>query len=286
MIGALIELARPRHWIKSAFIVLPVPFSLAAGAQLDLAVFLAGLAGFCLVASSVYVFNDIQDAEADRLSPAKRGRPVAAGAVSVPQAYAFAAGLAASGLGLVAATGIPAVWILVGLYAAANVAYSTGAKHVPLLDVFLLASGFVIRVLVGAALVRAAPSSWLLLCASALALFLAFAKRRADLVAGVDPGHRPALAGYSVAFLDQAMGICAAIALLTYALYSQDSPVFVEGRALLGLPFVAFAILDYLRLAYTRNAGGSPVEMVFRSRELLLCVVGWTVATAWSLGAF
>ena len=286
MLFDLIQLARPKHWIKNSFILLPIPFAIADGARIDWTVLVGGIGAFCLLASTVYVFNDIRDAEADRLNPAKQARPIASGRVSIPAAYALGAGLLAVGIGLVWLTGTPGVWLLVGIYLTANVAYSLGAKHVPLLDVFILASGFLIRVLVGCALVAAVPSSWLLLCSSSLALFLAFAKRRADLAAGVSLDHRPSLAGYSVRYLDQAMGICAGIALVTYALYSQEAKFFVEGREMASLVFVTFGILDYLRLAYTQNAGGSPVEMVFRSLSLQLCVLGWLVATAWSLGVF
>ena len=152
------------------------------------------------------------------------------------------------------------------------------------MDVFLLASGFLIRVLLGCALVDAAPSNWLLLCSSMLALFLAFGKRRADLVAGLTSEHRASLAGYTVGFLNSALGITAGIAMFAYALYSQESPAFVEGRELVGLPFVAFGILDYLRVAMGEGVGGSPVEMAYRSRSLQISVLCWAIATAWSLG--
>lgn len=286
LLAQLVRLARPHHWIKNGFIALPVPFAVAAGSHLDPGVFAAGLLGFCLLASAVYVFNDLRDAEADRLNPRKRARPLASGAVPTSAALAELAFLAVAGGTLLASTGLPLVWGLAAVYAGVNVAYSLGAKHVPLLDVFILGAGFLLRVLLGCALVRAVPSNWLLLCSSALALFLAFAKRRGDLTDGMGPDHRPSLAGYSIAYLDAAMGICAGIALLTYALYCVDSRVFVRGRELASVVFVAFFILDYLRRAYTRNAGASPVEMVLRSRTLQLCGVGWTLAIAWSLGLF
>jgi len=280
----LVKLARPWHWIKNGFVLAPVPFALAVGATLDPSVFILGLLGFCLVNSAAYAFNDVRDAEADRLSPAKRGRPVASGAVSPATALFLAASLAAIGLALCWLTEVRGAIALALLYLITNLVYSLGAKNLPVVDVFLIASGFVIRVLLGCALVAAVPSDWLLLCSSMLALFLAFGKRRADLVAGLTSEHRASLAGYSMRFLDSALGITAGIAMLAYALYSQESPAFVEGRELAGLPFVAFGILDYLRLAMGEGAGGSPVEMMYRSRPLQICVVGWAAATAWSLG--
>ncbi len=280
----LIKLARPWHWIKNSFVLAPVPFALAVGAELDLAVFGLGLLGFCLVNSAAYAFNDVRDAEADRHSDAKRSRPVASGAVSPGLALSVAAVLACLGLLLCWMTGIRDAVLLSLIYLAANLVYSLGAKDLPVLDAFLLASGFLIRVILGCVLVAAAPSNWLLLCTSMLALFLAFGKRRADLAAGLTSEHRASLAGYTLTFLDAALSITAGIALFAYALYSQESPAFVEGRELLGIPFVAFGILDYLRMAIGEGAGGSPVEMAYRSRSLQICVLGWLIVTAWSLG--
>jgi 4-hydroxybenzoate polyprenyltransferase len=280
----LVKLARPWHWIKNGFVVAPVPFALAVGAELDPTVFALGLLGFSLVNSAAYAFNDVRDAEADRHSPTKRGRPVASGAVSPTLALLLAATLAVVGLALCLLTGVRAAVAFSLIYLGTNLVYSLGAKNLPVVDVFLLASGFLIRVILGCALVDAAPSNWLLLCSSALALFIAFGKRRADLVAGLTSEHRASLAGYTRAFLDSALGITAGIAMFAYALYSQESPAFVEGRELVGLPFVAFGILHYLRVAIGEGLGGSPVEMAYRSRSLQISVLGWVIATAWSLG--
>jgi hypothetical protein len=189
-LSAFVRLARPSHWIKNAFVVVPLPFALVGPGEFQPAVFLLGLAGFCLVNSAVYVFNDLIDAPADRLHPRKGGRPIAAGEVSPGAAARLDVALIVAGAGMVVATGVLNAILLVTLYVGVNVAYSLGAKRKALLDVFLLSSGFVIRVSLGCALVGVAPSNWLLLCSSALALFLGFAKRRADLYAGVsDDGH-------------------------------------------------------------------------------------------------
>jgi 4-hydroxybenzoate polyprenyltransferase len=284
MLTQIFRLLRPWHWIKNGFVLAPVPFALAVCAELDPGVFALGLLGFCLINSATYAFNDVRDAEADRHSPSKRSRPVASGAVSPRLALTLAALLTLLGFALCWLSGYRAAIVLSLIYLAANLAYSLGAKHVPILDVFLLSSGYVIRVILGCALVGAVPSNWLLLCSSMLALFLAFGKRRADLAAGLTSDHRPALAGYTIGFLDSAISISAGMAMFAYALYSQESPAFVEGRELVGLPFVAFGLLDYLRAAVVEGAGGSPVEMAYRSRSLQLCVVGWAIATAWSFG--
>ncbi len=192
--------------------------------------------------------------------------------------------LAAAGLALCAWTHSSAVMLIVLAYIAINVGYSLGLKHVALLDVFLLSSGFVLRVLLGCALLAAPPSAWLLLCTSTLALFLGFAKRRADLIEGLDESHRPSLRGYTRGFLDQAMSICAGVAILSYALYSIDAKVLLAGREMASMPFVAFGILNYLRLADVEGIGGSPVEVAFRSVTTQICGLGWLVAVTWSMG--
>ena len=285
MLTGLIRLARPRDWVKNVFVVLPVPFALKAGAQFATAPFLLGLAGFCVVNSAVYTLNDLFDAEADRLHPTKRNRPIAAGKVSKGAAAVQTIVLLLAGLSLCSATAIPSVPAIVLAYVAINMAYNLGAKSVALLDVFLLSSGFVIRVLLGCALVLASPSPWLLLCTSSLALFLGFTKRRADLTEELDLDHRPSLGGYSKGFLDQAVSISAGVAILAYALYCIEvKQVLQPGREMASLPFVAYGILNYLRMAYVEGAGGSPVDVAYHSLTTQICGVGWIVAVTWSLG--
>ena len=285
MLRHLVRLARPRDWAKAVFILLPLPFALRAGvAHIDPLQFAMGVLAFCVVASGIYVLNDVRDAEADRAHPTKRHRPVASGAVPVGVAVPYGLALLAAGLVLAWGSQHPAVVWLLLVYLVLNAFYTLGAKEIPLLDVFLIASGFVLRVLVGCALVDAAPSNWLLICTIWLALFLGFAKRRADLSRGKGAEARPNRLGYSASFLDQTMGIAAGIAILSYALYSQEAEVFQRGRELAGMPFVAYGLLHYLRLAHLEQLRDSPVEMAWRSRTLQICGVGWLLATGWSLG--
>ena len=262
---------------------MPVPFAVAAGAEIEAVPFLLGLFAFCLAGSGVYAFNDAQDAERDRRHPEKRNRPIAAGRISVGAGRLWFGALVFSSLGLAAGTGYTAAPLVIGGYILLNVGYSLGGKHVPLLDVFLLASYYVLRVTLGCVLVSVIPSSWLLLCTTTLALFLSLAKRRADIVQGLDSEHRPVLDGYNRAYLDQAMGITAGMTLIAYALYSLDAEVLAPGREFASLPLVVFVVLEYLRLAHVRNEGGSPVDLVFRSPVLLGCGVAWLAAVAWSL---
>ncbi|MCA9246257.1 MAG: UbiA prenyltransferase family protein [Planctomycetales bacterium] len=279
----LLRLARPWHWIKNVFVLLPIPFAIADGARLDVSTLLLGLLGFSLINSAVYVLNDLLDAEADRAHPTKCRRPIASGRVSHSQAIAMSIALLAVGIGLCLMTRVPQATAVALVYLATNILYCLWAKHVALLDVFVLASGFVLRVLLGCFLLLAVPSSWLLLCTSSIALFLAFCKRRGDLVAGLDETHRPSLKGYSLPFLDQSITICAAITLLAYGLYLVESDFLVPGRQFASFPFVAYGILHYLRLAHLEGVGASPVEMAYRSRTLQVCGFLWLAAVFWSL---
>lgn len=283
MIADLVALSRPHHWVKNVFVLMPLPFAVAAGATIELIPFLLGLLAFCLAGSGVYAFNDAQDAERDRLHPEKRKRPVASGRISVTFARIWSALLVAASFGLSFLSGHPAAAGVIAGYVLLNLVYSLGGKHVPLLDVFLLASYYVLRVTLGCVLVGVPPSNWLLLCTTTLALFISLAKRRADIVQGLDSGHRPVLDGYNQAFLDQAMGITAGTTLIAYALYCLDAEVLVHGREFVSLPLVVFVVLEYLRLAHVRDEGGSPVDLVLRSPVLLGCGVAWLAAIAWSV---
>jgi 4-hydroxybenzoate polyprenyltransferase len=187
-------------------------------------------------------------------------------------------------MALGAATGHPRVVLCLGVYLALNAVYTLGGKQVPILDVFLLGAGFVLRVLAGCAVVDAQPSNWLLIVSLWVALFLGFGKRRADFARGMGAEEHPTRIGYTAGFLDQAMGIAAGVTLLSYALYSQEAAVFLPGRELAGMPFVAFGLLHYLRLAHIDQLQVGPVEMAWRSRTLQVCSLGWLLATLWSLG--
>lgn len=285
-LAELVRLARPRDWIKSAFIALPVPFAWVAGARLDPGVFLLGVVGFGLLASGVYAVNDVRDAELDRLHPQKLRRPVAAGTVSPAAAVVFGAVLCCAGLAALFATGREGALSIGAAYLALNAGYSLAWKHVPLVDVFVISSFYVLRVLLGCALVAVSPSSWLMLCSSALALLMALGKRRGELESTRATEHRPSLAGYDRVFLDLAMSVLAATALVGYSLYSIEAKVLLAGREFATVPFVWFGVLEYLRLSIVEGRGGSPVDAILNSRALLAASVGWLVATLWSVGVF
>lgn len=283
MLKHYIKLLRPRHWVKNIFVLMPAPFALAGGAALDLQSFALGFFGFCLGNSAVYAFNDALDAPRDRLHETKQYRPVASGAISVPAAFITSAIMAAGSLGMAFASGFAGAVAVLAIYLLVNLVYCLGAKHVPLLDVFLLSSGFMLRFFLGCVLLDVPASNWLLLCSYCLALFLALAKRRADKIKGVDDEHRPALAGYTPGFLDQACGITACMSIIAYSIYTIDANTFVPGREFASVPFVVFGMLDYLRVAHLRGEGGNPVDLFFTA-PMLGAGAGWLIAVVWSFG--
>jgi decaprenyl-phosphate phosphoribosyltransferase len=283
MVRDYLELSRPKDWVKNVFVFMPVPFALASGARLDLRTFGLGLLAFCMANSAVYAFNDAQDVERDKAHDKKRNRPVASGRVSVRGAYLWSFSLACLGIAVALVTGRLAAVVLIGIYFVLQLVYSLGAKHIALLDVFLLSSGFVLRVLLGCALLDVPPSNAVLLCSYALALFIALGKRRADVIKGLDENHRPSLLGYNEAYLDQAMAITGSMAVVGYTLYCMESAVLLPDRKFASLPFVMFFVLDYLRLAHVRKGGGSPQDLLLGSPALLASGVGWLAAIVWSV---
>ena len=283
MLRDLIKLSRPKHWIKNVFVLMPAPFALAAGAQLDLVRFGVGLLAFCMANSAVYSFNDAQDAERDRLHEEKKHRPVAAGRLSAGVAYGWSALLIVIGTALAMVSGSMMVVAIFTTYLVLNLFYSLKGKNIPLLDVFLLSGFFLLRFLLGCALLNVAASNWLLLCSSCLALFLGLAKRRADILKGLDESHRPSLMGYNQGFLDQAMGITASMTIVSYALYCIEADMLIDGREFTSLPFVAFGVLDYLRRAHVQGTGGSPVDLFLNSPTMIAVGFGWLGAIVWSV---
>ena len=181
-LGAYLQLMRPRQWVKNGFVLVGLIFGHGYADQAVLAKAGVLFAAFCLVSSGVYVMNDVLDREADRAHPGKRERPVARGAVPAGSALAFALALAAGGLALAQAVSLAALG-LAACYIVLNLGYSAGLKHVAILDVFLIAAGFMLRILAGTLGLDIAPSHWLLLCGLLVTVFLGFAKRRAELFA-------------------------------------------------------------------------------------------------------
>jgi len=279
------ELLRPQQWVKNAFVLAGLLFGHAWNDPAMLAAALAATAAFCLASGAVYAFNDCRDAAQDRDHPDKRDRPVARGAVAPREAYALAAAAAAAGLALAAWAG-GTVAAIVAAYLALNLAYTLRLKRVPVLDVFVIASGFMLRLLAGTAGIGIEPSKWLLACGFILTLFLGFAKRRAELARLEEEAgqHRPVLEVYSAAFLDKAIVLCAAGMIVSYGLYtlSEDTAlVHGTGQLILTLPWVLLGTFRYLHRLHFRGGGGDPTEELLRDPVLALAVLGWIGTVIW-----
>lgn len=249
-----------------------------------LAVLKAALA-FSLVSSAVYVLNDIFDREQDRQHPQKRTRPLAAGDISVGQGYFIYALVLGTGLAL-GYTVSPVLTGILIIYLLQNIAYSRWLKHVVILDVFLIALGFMLRILAGTWGVGIEPSSWLLLCGLMLALFMGFGKRWAelqDLEEGAEK-HRVVLESYSHVLLDKMIGIAASGVIITYSLYTVDeSTVLQHGTDALiyTVPLVIYGVFRYLYLLHERGIGGDPARLVLKDSHILITVLLWLISVVW-----
>lgn len=276
---------RPTQWAKNLFVLAPLVFARLLGDSRAVGRVLLAFAAFCLVSSAVYLVNDIRDREEDRRHPLKRLRPLAAGTLPVGVAVAAAAVLAL-GAALLVAPLPPAAWAVVGGYAVLNLLYTAWLKHVVILDVMSISFGFVLRVLGGAAAAGVEVSSWLLLCTIFLSLFLAFSKRRHELILLAEgaSGQRRVLSHYSPAFLDQMINVVTASSVVAYALYAV-APETVEKyhtqHLVYTIPLVLFGIFRYLYLMYQRPAERNPTEAILRDPPFLINMLLWGLAVVW-----
>jgi 4-hydroxybenzoate polyprenyltransferase len=288
MLSALLRAMRPHQWVKNLFVLAPAVFAHRLAEPADLARALLAFVAFCAAASAIYLFNDLHDREADRHHPLKRDRPIASGALSPRVALAAAALLGAIAL---LAGGWLGVWFVVLLlvYLALSLLYSWRLKHVVILDVMVLASGYLLRVEAGAVAIAVEVSSWLLLCTFFVALFLAFAKRRHELLLLAERAadQRRVLSQYSPAFLDQMINVVTASSVLSYALYAMaEESVRKHGRGLLyTLPLVLFGVFRYLYLVYQRPGQGDPTKEVLSDPPFLVNLGLWGAAVVWILYA-
>ena len=284
----VLQLLRPHQWVKNGFVLAGLLFGHAWDAPGFVAAALAATAAFCLASSAVYAFNDAHDAARDRVHPEKNGRPVARGAISAAAARGIAAALAAAALGVAAWTGWE-VAALVAAYVALNVAYSLGLKHVPVVDVFLIAAGFMLRLLAGTWGIGIEPSRWLLACGFLLTLFLGFAKRRAELerLAEDAAQHRTVLESYTFAFLDKAVLACVIGMVVTYALYTvaEETVALHDTEDLIWtLPWVLLGSFRYLFRLNFRGGGGDPTQELLRDPLLAAAALGWVGTVLWLIG--
>jgi 4-hydroxybenzoate polyprenyltransferase len=277
---ALLVSVRPHQWIKNLVVLAALAFSkhlFEADAFLRAAL---AFAVFCALAGAAYLVNDLVDLEQDRQHPVKRRRPIASGVL--PAAAARAAALALVALALAASVWLGRGFALVAVaYLLLTLAYSLALKNHVILDVLAIAIGFVLRAIAGALAIEVRFSDWLLVCTILLALFLALAKRRHELVSLEDAaGHRRILKEYSPYLLDQMIAVVTASCLTAYAFYTL-APETVEKyrteRLSWTIPFVIYGIFRYLYLVHRKDQGGSPTEVLLADRPLLAAVALWAV---------
>ena len=273
---AALAAMRPRQWPKNLLVFAGIVFAAQLGDPVRWAEALAAFVAYCAVSSAAYLLNDVRDAEQDRQHPVKRQRPIARGELSAKAALILSAGLAAGALAVAGWLGLASVALLLG-FAALQVAYSFGLKHIVLVDVFVIAGLFVIRAAAGAEAVDVRISPWLLLCTVLLALFLALAKRRGELVlvgARETPG-RPVLAGYSLELVDQLVSVVAASTVIAYSLYTFTAR---DSKALMvTIPFVIFGIFRYLLLVHRDDLGEEPEQVLLTDVPILVDIALWIV---------
>ncbi len=285
MLGALLRSFRPSQWVKNVFVLAPLFLAQKLGESQALNIALLAFVAFCMASSAVYLINDIRDREQDRQHPFKRHRPLASGALSVRTAVVAAAALILATAAVGSRLG-PLFLSIVFVYLGLNLLYTVRLKRVVILDVMIIAVGFVLRVAGGAAAIRVEISAWLFLCTIFVALFLAFSKRRHELIQLADSpsAQREVLHDYSAPFLDQMINVVTASTVISYALYA-TSPTTVAkigtNSLVLTVPFVLMGILRYLYLIYQRAGDRSPTEALMRDVPFMINIFAWGVMVLW-----
>ncbi len=274
-------LLRPKQYIKNLLIFFPLFFSLNL---FNLKLFFSALlafCAFCLAASSVYIINDIKDVEKDKEHPEKKTRPIASGKVSTNSGVMISTLMISLALAVSYISGFSLV-IIIAAYFLMNIFYSFGLKNIPLLDIHIISAGFIMRLLAGTDLgaVRGVtPSHWIIIMTFLLSLFLAFAKRRDDLIlASKGVEVRKSIAGYSVDFVNGAMSVMSAVVIVSYLLYTLDPAVIAHFKSeyLFSTAFfVVLGIFRYMQLTFVYNKTGNPTEVVFTDRFLQITILCW-----------
>jgi 4-hydroxybenzoate polyprenyltransferase len=278
----LLKSIRPQQWMKNLFIFAPLIFSENI---FNLPMFLQTLmafAAFCLLSGALYILNDLKDIEEDRRHPIKSLRPLASGKLKKSQAVV--AFFVLSFISLLLAFAVNTEFLYVALvYFVIQLAYSFYLKHVVILDVFIVASGFFLRVIAGAVAIQVYISPWLLICTTLLALFLALSKRRHEIIL-LDKeavNHRPILKEYSPYLMDQMISVVTASTVIAYCLYTiSDETItkFGTNKLILTVPFVLYGIFRYLYLIHQKAEGGTPEALILKDRPLLFDIFLWVVS--------
>lgn len=282
MIKYLLKAMRPRQWTKNGFVFAALVFDRQLLVLTSLERTFIAFIIFCLLSSCVYLFNDIMDVEADRNHPIKKNRPIASGKLPIP--VALSAAIVLIIISLVGAYFLSLELAAIALvYFLMNLAYSKWLKHIPLIDVLILAAGFVLRVAAGVSVIHVQRfSPWLYVVTTLLALYIGFGKRRAEMTilnTEITGTHRKVLDGYSIALIDQLITVVSSTTIIAYSLYTFSAPNLPENHAMmLTIPFVLYGIFRYLYLIQIKNCGGEPEEILLTDRPLQVTILLWGLA--------
>ncbi len=273
---------RPRQWTKNIFVLAALVFDRQLFAAVDPVLrSIGGMLLFCLLSSSVYIINDIKDVEADRQHPTKRDRPIASCRLPIPVAIGWAVLLLAVTFPLSYLLS-PGFFLIAVIYFLMNLVYSLFLKNVILIDVLLIAAGFVLRVAAGVSLIQVERfSPWLYVVTTLGALYIGFGKRRAEMMLLQEGAnnHRKVLDGYTLPFLDQMITIVSSTTIIAYSLYTFSAPNLPSDHAMmLTIPFVLYGVFRYLWLLQVKKEGGAPEEVLLADRPLQIDIVLWGIA--------
>ncbi|MCG2616836.1 decaprenyl-phosphate phosphoribosyltransferase [Terrimonas sp. NA20] len=281
---AYIKLLRPKHWAKNLFLFIPLFF---AGEFLNfekISQILLGFIAFSAIASSIYILNDYRDIEDDRKHPKKKFRPLASGAVSKPAALVIAAILIVGGFGLAYFIRDKFMFVL-GIYFFINVGYSFGLKNVAILDIILLAAGFVLRVKGGSVISNIALSEWIVIMVFLLAVFMALGKRRDDVILKINSGvdMRKSIKGYNLELLNSLLALICAVIVVAYFMYTMSPETMTKlgtHRLYYTCLFVMAGLMRYLQIIFVQADSGSPTKILYKDLFIQIVLILWIASFA------
>lgn len=281
MLKSILKEMRLHQWIKNTFVLIPLVFDRQLFSIEPLFRTIMGFFLFCFVSSSVYLINDIMDVDADRKHPKKKFRPIASGALPIP--IAIIAAIILVSISVIGGYFLSRSFLLILLiYFLINLAYSLKLKHIPLLDVLIIAAGFVLRVAAGVSIIQVERfSPWLYVVTTVLALFFGLGKRRGELatIQQNNNEQRKVLDGYTIPLLDQLITIISATTIISFSLYTFSAPNLPDNHAMmLTIPFAIYGIFRYLYLIQVKNEGGAPDELVLSDRPLQITFLLFAVS--------
>ena len=281
-INEVLKLIRVKQWVKNSFLFIPLFF---AGKLFDVEALITlfiGFLAFSLIASAVYILNDYNDLEHDRVHPVKCKRPLAAGTIGIPFAFSLLMVLIVAGY-IIAWVVDPLFFAMLTIYLAINLAYSFGLKQISLLDLFIIALGFLIRVISGAILANVIITQWLVIMVFLLALFLALAKRRDDLKIYMDSGKqmRKSVENYNLEFLGSCLTLISAIIMVSYIMYT-ISPDVIERHGTdhlyITAVFVIAGMMRYLQITMVENKSGYPTKILYNDNFIRFTILSWIIS--------